>query len=65
MGPGELIWDFNFVEGWAIIMKQLNEDVKIAEDDTKTINRRQEQLGITRCDFPELLRLKEDVKPAV
>ena len=37
----------------------------MAEDDTKTINRRQEQLGITRCDFPELLRLKEDVKPAV
>jgi hypothetical protein len=40
MGPGELIWDFNFVDGWAVIMKTLNEDVKIAEDDTKTINRR-------------------------
>ena len=43
----------------------LNEDVKLAEDDTKIINRRQEQLGITRCDFPELIKLKNDVKPAV
>lgn len=35
------------------------------EEDTKTINRRQEALQMKISDFPELARLKAEIKPSV
>ena len=65
MGPGEYVWDYQYVDHWAAIMEALNVEVGAAESDCRTINRRQEALGMEISEFPDLVKLKNEVKPSV
>ena len=44
-------------------MDSLNLELQQTEGLTKTINRRQEALNLEIAEFPELRKLKNDVKP--
>ena len=43
----------------------LNDALAQVEEDTKTINKRQEALQMKITDFPELYNLKQEIKPYV
>ena len=62
-GLGDYIWDPDFVRRWSTQMDTLNQELNETEEQTRTINRRQEALGLEISDFPELQRLRNDIKP--
>ena len=65
VGDDDLIWDPKLVERLSKQIIELNEQLSKVEDDTKTINRRQESLQLKITDFPELYDLKLKIKPLV
>ena len=62
-GQDEYIWDSDFVYKWSNKMDKLNQELNETEDQTRTINRRQEALNLEISEFPELQRLRNDIKP--
>ena len=62
-GHIEYIWDPDYVDKWSRAMDDLNAELNETENFTKIINRRQEALCLEISDFPELQRLRNDIKP--
>lgn len=63
MGEDDPIWDVKYIEQITDKINELNKMLAEVEDETKTINRRQEALQMKLSDFPELFMLKNEIKP--
>ena len=61
----DYIWDQHHVHELTMKINKLNDHLKIVEEDTRTINKRQESLQMKLSDFPELSDLKQRIKPLV
>ena len=61
----DVIWDAHMIEEQTLKIMSLNAALAQVEEDTKTINRRQEALQMKISDFPELFNLKQEIKPSV
>ena len=67
LGPNDddVIWDSEMIEIQTNKIKALNDKLSEVEEETRTINRRQEALQMKISDFPELFNLKQEIKPSV
>ena len=61
----EYVWDPVMIQGYVEKIENLNKQLDNVEASTRTINKRQEALGVKPTDFPELYSLKAAIKPLV
>ena len=60
-----LVWDSQLVEQVSEQIGSLNAQLSKIEEETRTINRREEALQMKPTEFPELYDLKQRIKPLV
>ena len=53
------------VAKWVLVMGKLKLELQVVEEDIKTIIRRQNLLGFSIAEFPQMEILKNEIKPVL